>query len=679
MSDFIYFINKILRSDRMKKINTFYCKTKPIHQRVFGTQDVKQIGPTDRHIFCIKIKTATTWHSDVMRVQGYCLNPSSLDSRPEIKHQHHLVLKEPIPQYYNRDKILCPHCRQLVWEAETLLVKDGVDITELKNTFGDQWKTCVVESIDIINANPSIKYLVWEAEDTLRTDKAICPLCNGDLTKEVLNVFSGVRLTVPSAHPLLESTTIVENGNKIAIEQHMTGYGISRDKRAFSQRWSLIAIMDTETGCSYYVPSTKNKAPKGLYPNHVINLTLGSGTIDSYNIGADNKVNRYLFNIIAKKKNAPQYLIDDWNNKISLYDSGGYSTLVFRAICIFNRIPVLSFEQAKSVANDNFGIPTGKIFGGISLDASPKDVILKILKNCKMAPTKSAKKLLANNFDNAYIMYYFHALGFRDINLLPRFIEIFKNRCYQFNRKNISKLTKYLINVKGEVSALSAIKENIFVIEDTSMFFNIIKSKNPKLLKNELFHGNIDEIHDALSDVVSKLDSANEIISYMDEDKKFDLDIDGFSFRRAVDTYELIDVGKKMHICVGSYKHLVLERKCLIIIARDKDSKPVMCIELTPNGGKKYTLKQAKDYCNQHIQSKKAYALKKWIEQTGVDTENCCDYRHIANNNINEDTPAEPIWNNNINEDIAPVEPIWNHNPLLDDIAIFGEEALLPF
>lgn len=128
--------------------------------------------------------------------------------------------------------------------------------------------------------------------------------------------------------------------------------------------------------------------------------------------------------------------------------------------------------------------------------------------------------------------------------------------------------------------------------------------------------GNLEELHGTLSMLYNKLSRAHcsflyaaYVPDWVYEHKDVKL-----TFKFAKDTLELIDIGEKMSICVGSYGHMCMGGGTIIAYAVNEKNEPVICLEI--NNNPIPTLEQAKciynalpkanyqkaiyDFCNAH-------------------------------------------------------------------------------
>lgn len=106
------------------------------------------------------------------------------------------------------------------------------------------------------------------------------------------------------------------------------------------------------------------------------------------------------------------------------------------------------------------------------------------------------------------------------------------------------------------------------------------------------------DIHDYLTAMDRKI--LQGFISFEDqveEYKRFEFSNDNYQLKVAKTNYEIIDVGVKMHICVGSafYTEQVIDGTSVIFVVYNKAGSPITCIEYIVKDKK---LLQVKGICN---------------------------------------------------------------------------------
>ena len=217
---------------------------------------------------------------------------------------------------------------------------------------------------------------------------------------------------------------------------------------------------------------------------------------------------------------------------------------------------------------------------------------------------------------------------------------LIENRAIAFNKssdfderaamKGNREFVRRLIKERGDVNALRLLMADSSFFADTARMYTQLK--NHDVISHNDFKGTLREIHDKFSRLMDKVRYENVVIKYSDSEiNKYNQTISNIEFKLAKDTHELIRVGQSMGICVGGYGENAVARSCTIVVAYE-DEKPVICIELHSS-----RLIQAKCKYNNLAQGHLALALKNWVETTGVDAENCCDFIHIAKGEIELD------------------------------------------
>lgn len=159
--------------------------------------------------------------------------------------------------------------------------------------------------------------------------------------------------------------------------------------------------------------------------------------------------------------------------------------------------------------------------------------------------------------------------------------------------------------------------EQSCLIDSISMYRQI-KQINRSYELN--FNNNIETIHDILSKGFSTASTPNKKIAENKELKAIFKDFvhNGISYRLAKTTHELIDVGNAMDICVGSYGHDALKKKCFIVVGYDTDNNPVTCIEINKRKGKFY-ISQAKKKRNQRPDAEERQALINLCNENNIE------------------------------------------------------------
>lgn len=550
---------------------------------------------------------------------------------------------------YSRLKILCPHCFHFSFIGDCLSPKEEekATINKLVETFGEKyWKAICYKLSNITLTLDVGEPKVLGLPNVFEDGKAICPCCSRDLSVELFGNANKERiLTNLNTDTYYENATVFEDKEKLVLSQYFRSYGVNNSQtKAFLKHFRVRYTLKTDSGMSY-IPIVKGGGDS--FPKHMFNLTFGNPHVQGYSI-EDRAAVLHIFKALAKRKCPSKELQDDWlkgaEDNLRLVPA----TFLMQITCILNRLPCLTFQQAWDIAKmPIYDVTRSRFLGKTKHTDNYNTVINQILKNCGVKNCKSTKKLLSQNFNLLVGFWLFSHLGFKDINLIKRFVDTLGNRSgmsfsnYMWGYKNASILIKKLIALKGEPAIIKLIEQDSSQeFMDVARMYCRIMEQDPSMIKEDYLRKSVSEMHAILIDISNQLKYKNMPIPLIESENVFDQDIMDLEFRRAKDTHELISVGQLMRICVGGYRDEVISRYSIIVVARERD-KPVICIELRQDG-KKYRLAQAKSFGNQKVQGYHAIALKQWIKNVGsIETEQCSDYKHIIDNQIDKETASQ--------------------------------------
>jgi hypothetical protein len=141
------------------------------------------------------------------------------------------------------------------------------------------------------------------------------------------------------------------------------------------------------------------------------------------------------------------------------------------------------------------------------------------------------------------------------------------------------------------------------------------KSKSEIIIHSiNSFKEHLKELHEKLSLDYNKLKHENVAIKYPESVMALEGQYGELNFNLAKDTYELIEVGTTMGICVGGYGDRAVSKSLNIVVARDKDSNPIICIEMDKFY---FNVNQTKLKYNNSIKEDtiEYSAIKEWAEK----------------------------------------------------------------
>ena len=221
-----------------------------------------------------------------------------------------------------------------------------------------------------------------------------------------------------------------------------------------------------------------------------------------------------------------------------------------------------------------------------------KDLLVKD----ELSLTKGFKKYANKGIYYNYLYYKLSKLKIQPSNIF-KIIEALvnsSNRYYSYdnasiatvigsNYKFLTKLPSYNENsfINKIVKHITDVGHSFSSFMDLADIFNMsgLLCKNIKGYNIDL-KNSIKQIHDVMSVDIKKLKLDNVAFKYSEEELAINCKYENLSFTLAKDSYELIEVGSTMSICVGSYAREAADNDCHIVVVRDLNNEPVMCIEL---------------------------------------------------------------------------------------------------
>lgn len=104
------------------------------------------------------------------------------------------------------------------------------------------------------------------------------------------------------------------------------------------------------------------------------------------------------------------------------------------------------------------------------------------------------------------------------------------------------------------------------------------------------------DLHDTIMTIYNKQKHENIVFDYADKSLNLCGRLGGLQFLLPPDSDNLLELGKRMKNCVGSYRERVANREVDIVAAFNRDMRPLICIEID-NG----EIVQAKLACNKKV------------------------------------------------------------------------------
>ena len=458
-----------------------------------------------------------------------------------------------------------------------------------------------------------------------------CPNCNHDLSKNPIEeIFIKDK---EKRNAKLFGYDVYKKDNKIIIRgvfKYLTP-NTYLDK-IFVSFFDIYVSMNLETGQTFIMAPLKNGKTVRWMKRKILNITYSFFYISFswlyQQIFRNNKIKELVLDILKEEKSIK---VDDKIN--------------FRELILLNRIPFWEVKFIRELIpfldywqSNRF---VRKLCGNIKVNE--RFDINNTIKKFRIPNKPKIRRMITDNPMNLFYFAIAKRIGFTNYDLLIRIVEQYKLilKHFPYVDSQVPSLVKLLIKEKGEAKAFSCIfsfydydYDDIFFIMDDSSIFYYLKDTYDmySMLKaagiSINFSGNITDIHDRFSSDIRKIKSKNLSIEYTEKETLLIDEINNIKFSLPKDTYELIDIGQSLHICVGSYGKKALTKKCTIV-TMEKDGAYIGCLELLG-----HKLIQAKAVCNNLLQEIKAETLKIWVEKHKINTDNCFDYYHIKDNRI---------------------------------------------
>ncbi len=302
----------------------------------------------------------------------------------------------------------------------------------------------------------------------------------------------------------------------------------------------------------------------------------------------------------------------------------------FRKICDWTRENTQGYGLSLFGVEEmiNVYLPTSKEFRRIHpmklMDEG--EYIQLLVDTLKVPSSRQFMKLYRTNPLSVGLVHLLMQAGFEKPDNIRKLITTVGNESY-FPRaltETSFRFLKALVSNVGETAAANKCTRTCFtILNDAWKMYRAIKKAG--LEEQISFSGDVDCIHDELVRIFNEVGLDNHEITYTPQEEKRVYETDRYAIRLAEDTHRLLDIGKKMHICVGSYDQFALKKQCTIYyIAEKQTDRYVGCIEMRDN-----RLIQAKGYCNGYLQNEKNL-LVQWTQAKKINTRSCCDYEAIV-------------------------------------------------
>ena len=209
--------------------------------------------------------------------------------------------------------------------------------------------------------------------------------------------------------------------------------------------------------------------------------------------------------------------------------------------------------------------------------------LLSIVNNTKIS--KGLRKLILNSSKYEGVLT---CKALIIANKLSKYLKV-DNVRKLFDSLNIFALNRLSGNINFiknipehlENSFINKIVKDSGLVCETLHMYDIVLNSN-KDYKID-YRKSIEEIHDDLSEINYVI--SNPLVTFKNtkEERALEYSEEKYCIKLAKTNYELRDIGKTMHICVGSYSDYVKKKLLSIYTLQDNNGNPIVCIEVRDN------------------------------------------------------------------------------------------------
>lgn len=527
--------------------------------------------------------------------------------------------------------VYCPYCHKMelmsnffvplegkeeIINNPTFMLKAAVD-SKIRKDFFEQGKSSVLP-FEIFIPSHRCNYICK------------CPNCGADLSSLPQKYLVSARYSIENV--IINSYNIYKKENKIILNvSYKYLFPNTKIGKIAVSFFDVFLSINLETGHSYITTPRKNGKPiAGKYSRMHAGKSFDDCTYYSYELLKP--VNA----LFSKNKDILRDLKKIFlENKKTKYDFHR-KKLSLEQIIYLNRFPSFDLNtidnikdilQKPTYFNYDLKIRSKHLAFFRSIKANEPFEVMSIINKFTLPNKPKLRKRATENPLILFDFYWVKKLPFRDYNIQFSIVENYNKLLPEIaTSKEALFFLKALIKRRGEASSYkcvftSELKEDVDMLLDAASMYVSLLGNIPKIDLS----GSIVDIHDRFSELYFQLRNPNQTFSYSKKEKLLEDNINDISFSLPIDSYQLISVGEKMHICVGSYSSAVFLQNCIIVLMK-KDNQYVGCLELNSTGKR---LIQAKGFCNNALDKEEAIALSAYVKKHGVNIKNCFDYNRL--------------------------------------------------
>jgi len=421
--------------------------------------------------------------------------------------------------------------------------------------------------------------------DNTRDADILCPQClKISKDKEIIDA-SGKDITHIYNH-----LSYFDNGDTVRA------YIFSKEISFFSKKLQqkhikTMVVFNIKTGQTYFFePRYENTSKRWKHYGgpRLKNISISSyaGLLLSFKLNENDPKVQGLMDLLHAKLQEkfpyPVKSLQAYGQEHNAKKPYGEKNLSLAIMANYVRLPHLNSYDFNQFIEDNRFMYEDKKFAYILRKARPdtSNPVGDLVKAFKGPDAKSIRKLVMQDLNYLSKLYMFQ--DFKDVNNVRRLLEKTNEwqKGYQGYDEKLPLFIKAMLKKAPETVVANKILKlhTIYFLTDTARMYFDIKEINDEYDFD--ISRSLKDLHDIFSMDYNKLQHPNLPLEYSKQELRIECDIDGYEFRLAKETHELITVGAKMDICVGSYGNRA-HRKDLAICVAYKDNEPVVCFELS--------------------------------------------------------------------------------------------------
>jgi hypothetical protein len=382
-------------------------------------------------------------------------------------------------------------------------------------------------------------------------------------------------------HPLYNSLELKEDDNLISLVFQYENYRalpkfFLKDQCLQVESGSASIVFNKKTGQTFLKAAQEHELSNLIEKNTPVYFTAFAFKEHIKQLLKEEKLLAFLKRIAINKnltiKNFEEYLNYDGIMRIFLY--GKFPPLHLLPFEKYSKIPFQVDEEFLNIskANDLWKNLTGHSSRLVKEKGETIAGFNEVYNWGRVIKHPSNLLNFLSYFQQKYETEVFISCHF-NVEYLNKGVELIQSL---HEGKEEKMWVKRLLKAAKEMRHIYSEQMMYYVADIGRMYQNIIDINQEYQLN---FRGDIIEFHDLLANDYVRMINEKKDIPYKKEELVLEKKVNDYEFKLARDTHELIDIGSKMSICVGGYRHEALTKRCTIVTLSKKE-EPLICIEL---------------------------------------------------------------------------------------------------